>query len=253
LETVRAMVEHGAALAVMGNHELNAIAYHTRDPRHPERFLRDHSVKNVHQHFETLRQLPALELYDYVDWFRTLPLWIEADGMRVVHACWDPPSLEVIQRELRRCGGTTLDFIEAASRHGSPLFEAVEAVLKGKELPLPEGVAFADKDGHLRHTLRVKWYAVPQGHTIRSYAFPPHNDYPDMPLPDALVAAAQPYPADAPPVFVGHYWLKAERPERLAANVACLDYSVARGGFLCAYRWQGERELANEHFVFVNA
>jgi hypothetical protein len=31
--------------------------------------------------------------------------------------------------------------------------------------------------------------------------------------------------------------------------VACLDYSVAKGGFLCAYRWNGEQKLRNENFV----
>jgi hypothetical protein len=53
-------------------------------------------------------------------------------------------------------------------------------------------------------------------------------------------------------VFFGHYWLSASRPETLADNVACLDFSVARGGFLCAYRWHGEQTLSNDNFVWVN-
>jgi len=47
--------------------------------------------------------------------------------------------------------------------------------------------------------------------------------------------------------------LRADRPARLAANVACLDYSVAKGGSLCAYRWDGEKEINDEKFVTVNA
>ena len=35
LEIVRPMMEEGKALAVMGNHELNALAYHTDDPESP--------------------------------------------------------------------------------------------------------------------------------------------------------------------------------------------------------------------------
>lgn len=35
VQAVRAMVDSGAALAVMGNHELNAIAWHTPDVRNP--------------------------------------------------------------------------------------------------------------------------------------------------------------------------------------------------------------------------
>lgn len=57
----------------------------------------------------------------------------------------------------------------------------------------------------------------------------------------------------AKPVFVGHYWLPPKPPEILAENVACLDYSVAKAGFLCGYRWQGEQRLSNENFVWVKA
>jgi len=57
---------------------------------------------------------------------------------------------------------------------------------------------------------------------------------------------------EAPPVFVGHYWLDTQ-PSALAPNVACLDYSVAAksGGKLVAYRWDGERQIDNDKFVFI--
>ena len=50
LEIVRPMIEGGHALAVMGNHELNALAYHTEDPESPGKYLRRRSDKNVGQH-----------------------------------------------------------------------------------------------------------------------------------------------------------------------------------------------------------
>src|ERR1700676_204139 len=46
LEIVRPMVEDGKALAVMGNHELNALAYHMKAPEPPGEYLRRHSDKN---------------------------------------------------------------------------------------------------------------------------------------------------------------------------------------------------------------
>ena len=59
------------------------------------------------------------------------------------------------------------------------------------------------------------------------------------------------YSHDAPPVFLGHYWMEGE-PKPLAANIACLDYSVAKpGGKLVAYRWNGERRLERDSFVWV--
>src|SRR5450755_4728330 len=74
LEIVRPMIEGGHALAVMGNHELNALAYHTEDPDSPGKYLRLHSSKNEEQHQQTLEQLNnPQELRSYLDWFRTLP------------------------------------------------------------------------------------------------------------------------------------------------------------------------------------
>ena len=43
LEIVRPMIEEGKALAVIGNHELNALAFHTEDAERPGEFLRCHS------------------------------------------------------------------------------------------------------------------------------------------------------------------------------------------------------------------
>src|SRR5277367_5687028 len=56
LEIVRPMVEEGKALAVMGNHELNALAYRIEDQEAPGQYLRRHSDKNVKQHAKTVEQ-----------------------------------------------------------------------------------------------------------------------------------------------------------------------------------------------------
>src|SRR5436190_24142615 len=46
LEIVRPMIEEGKALAVMGNHEFNTLAYHIEDPEAPGQYLRRHSTRN---------------------------------------------------------------------------------------------------------------------------------------------------------------------------------------------------------------
>jgi hypothetical protein len=53
-------------------------------------------------------------------------------------------------------------------------------------------------------------------------------------------------------VFFGHYWLK-DRPEITAPNAACLDFSVAKQGYLTAYRWSGELNLTKNSLVAVPA
>lgn len=250
LEIVRPMIEEGKALAVMGNHELNALAFHTPDPESPGEFLRRHSVKNVKQHGQTLEQLLPDELSSYLEWFRTLPLWLDLDGLRVVHACWDDDAMTTIAQVHSDHGGVTSHFLQSAYREEGPLFAPVEVALKGKEGKLPKGKSFVDPDGAVRTNIRTRWYLPPDGHTYRTYALQSGEIDCDLALDESVVQQAVPYPATAKPVFVGHYWLKAERPALLAANVACLDYSVAKGGYLCAYRWNGEQSLTNDNFVW---
>lgn len=93
LETVaiaRSMVENQHALAVMGNHEFNAVAYATQDPSQHGQYLRAHTEKNRKQHQAYLEQIgegSALH-QQHISWFKTLPIYLDMPGFRVVHACW---------------------------------------------------------------------------------------------------------------------------------------------------------------------
>jgi hypothetical protein len=60
-------------------------------------------------------------------------------------------------------------------------------------------------------------------------------------VPDDPITHSYWYTDDVP-VFFGHYWLKG-KPYLTGDTRACLDFSVARSGFLAAYRWSGERFL----------
>jgi hypothetical protein len=64
VDIARCMVDAGMALAVMGNHELNAIAWHTPDPNNPGDYLRPHHSprwgdKNREQHAAFLPEVEA--------------------------------------------------------------------------------------------------------------------------------------------------------------------------------------------------
>jgi hypothetical protein len=243
LEIVRPMIDSGAALAVMGNHELNALAFHTPHPTKPGEYLRPHTPKNIAQHAETMQGVPPDELASYLNWFRTLPLWLDLDGFRVVHACWDETHMAKIS------GPVTNEFLYAACLPEGDLYKPVEAILKGKEARLPGGVKITDKDGHPQSAVRVRWFDDPTGHTFGSYAMEPMDC--DLPLPQEVLDEARRYPLDTKPVFIGHYWMQGTQPELLRQNVACVDWSVAKGGFLCAYKWDGERLLDETKFEKV--
>ena len=76
------------------------------------------------------------------------------------------------------------------------------------------------------------------------------EEVPDVAINADDLMTIETYASDAVPVFVGHYWLTGT-PKPLATNVACTDYSVAKGGKLVAYRWDGESNLREENFYWI--
>lgn len=244
---VRRMVDTGSARCLMGNHELNAIAWVTPDPQAPGEFLRPHGKPgNRQQHAAFLAEVEGKPIHrELTDWLRTLPLWIEEPEFRVVHACWHPPSIEWLGPRCSAGHVLPRDLYEPASRKGDRAHAAIEAVCKGLEVPLPAGCTFSDKDGNERHEARIRWWET-QLDTYRQAAIGPPElveRIPDLPFPDAL----RPSPYQGPPVFFWHYWFTGE-PRALGEKAACLDYSVGRGGPVVAYRWEGEGRLREAGF-----
>ena len=129
------------------------------------------------------------------------------------------------------------------------IFKAVEALTKGIEVPLPGGLTFTDEEGRTRHRIRVRWWdggAASFARAAIAFDDEVRRQLPDVPTP---VNTRLGYSAEKP-VFVGHYWWKGTH-EPLAPNAACVDYSIAKKGRLCAYRYDGEPELLAEKFVSV--
>ncbi|EDY87606.1 metallophosphoesterase [gamma proteobacterium HTCC5015] len=253
IDIVRSMVEAGSAQAVMGNHEFNAVTWTLPDPDKPGAFLRPHNDKNHHQHQAFLEQLGegSKPYRAALDWFKTLPLWLDLDGLRVIHACWHPSSIDLLRPHLDDQNRLLDSAWYTLGKKGTEEFEALEIVLKGFELELPEGAVFYDADGHPRRRIRTRWWDN-SANTYRGLARVAHSQIdsiPDSPAPlDTL-----PRYANDKPLFVGHYWLNGT-PEPLSNSIACVDYSVAAAKGdrkMCAYRWRGEAHLNRDHYVWV--
>jgi hypothetical protein len=254
LQTVIPMVQQGSALAVMGNHEFNALAFHTQHPELAGNWLRPRNNKNIQQHLRFLDEYVSNqeELANVLEFFFSLPLWLDLGGLRVVHACWEPRHVEYLGNEglLTPDNLMTQELLVKANNKGSPEYDAIEALLKGVEYELPPGEFFRDKDGHNRTAVRTRWWTN-EDCFLRDVALPPGVLDDTTGKLEILGSELVGYPPSEKPVFIGHYWLKGI-PERLAENVACIDYSVAKGGKLVAYRWEGENQLYDENFIYVS-
>ncbi len=245
LEIVKPMVDAGSAQITMGNHEFNAICYGIPGPDGD--YLRRHSDKNARQHHAFLEQLTAEQQRFYLDWFRTIPLWLDLGGLRIVHACWHEPSMKVVEQELGSNVFTADTQFTAASTKGHRLYEAVETLVKGPELSLTAHgqLPYLDNDGHAREQARLRWWST--GSTLNelaeiasTFTTPDGAPYPE--LPSLSIANDDHLYRGAVPVVYGHYW-RTGTPERgldWTDRTACVDFSAVKGGALTAYRWSGE-------------
>lgn len=247
LQLVRNMVEADAAIAVMGNHEYNAVAFASQ--MEDRTYLRSHNAVHIKQHRATLDQFANFpdEWQSYLEWFYTLPLFLDLGDLRVVHACWDDDHI----KWLKTNGHNTLNekLLLASHQKGTRAYEVINDTLKGKEFNIPAKYVWHDKDGHARTANWFKWWVNPVTNNYGDFLFNCPQSLTTEKIPDYVKVNI--YPCDAPPVFFGHYWLEDKYPVIQSENVICLDYSVAKNGALVAYRWSGEEVIDNRHFVKV--
>lgn len=244
LQVVRGMIDTGQALGILGNHEINALRYHQNGP--DGKPLRPHTASKMHQHRATLDQIAEpspQEWTEWLHWFATLPLWLEFEGFRAIHASWFEKDINLLRGHGPLIGTELYRF----SRKGTELESATDRILCGLELALPEGEYFETPDGRKRTEIRARWWDNLEGKNCREAVFP--GD-PDISEADCILPKDHvPYPSDAPPVFFGHFAVLSGAAEPLTHNVACLDYGGGKGGRIGAYRWDGESQLEAGKFL----
>jgi hypothetical protein len=116
-------------------------------------------------------------------------------------------------------------------------------------MSMPHGNTFTDKDGNVRSEFRCKWWVDPSSVTYNDISIEDLN-LPSIPIKSNTDVQGSVYDTSQPLVFFGHYWLKG-RPGIFRENICCVDYSVAKGGVLAAYRYDGEKVLSNDKWVYV--
>jgi Calcineurin-like phosphoesterase len=133
IKIARSMCEVGAALAVMGNHEFNALAWATR--RGDGTYLRPHTEANLDQHEAFLSQIgeDSTAYHEALDWFRSLPLWLELPGLRIIHACWHEESQRILEEQAAVDSKQRLTDVglQMTSERGSKEFKAAEVPSQG--------------------------------------------------------------------------------------------------------------------------
>ena len=255
LHLVRDMVEAGSARCIMGNHEFNALCWATPAPADSGRaFMREHNERHHRLIGDTLDQFADWpdEWQAFLDWFYELPLFLDCHEIRLVHACWDDRLIQPFRAQ-HPDGCIDRDFLLAAGQWGSFESQTLDRLLRGTDMRLPDGISMTGKDGFTRGSFRTKyWEESPR--TYGDVVFQPDalpEEVAALELSEEQKAALQIYRPEDPILFVGHYWQQGA-PQPIRPNLACLDYSAVKYGKLVAYRWDGERRLNPDHFVWVD-
>ncbi|SNY58396.1 Calcineurin-like phosphoesterase [Arsukibacterium tuosuense] len=226
VDILKSMAEHGAAHVIQGNHEFNAVAFATVDEQGEP--LRPHTKKNQEQHqkFLLVAQSDPAWYQQTIEWFKSLPILLELADFRVVHACWHPESIAVLKQYANDNFVLHEDAWIAANQDGHPLYTALEVLMKGWEIQLPDGCSFLDFANHPRNKIRTRWW-LQHAADYQQFAIsvPDITMLPKKQVDNKLMVGYD----NNKPLFIGHYWLEGI-PCCLSEHIACLDWSVTERG-----------------------
>lgn len=248
IRLIRTMVEEGHALAVLGNHEINAIIYHLKD-KDGFSLVREPS-KYFLSLFKTLNEYSAgsIEWTEQLKWLRTLPLFLDLGDIRVVHACWSDEAIEVARSVYEEGKIKKKTFRKIHKKSDAEIAKSVWLLTKGVNLKMPGDLKVVNNKGVSPRSIRMRWWVNYQGKSFRELSFESKFGMPDYTIPSEILPQSYPYPEDAPIVFFGHY-CRGNGPFVIKDNICCVDSCVTGSGKLVAYRWDGEKKLNMNNLV----
>jgi hypothetical protein len=131
------------------------------------------------------------EAREVLAWMRRLPLWLNLEGLRIVHASWSSRAIAALRPHLDPDGAFTDEGLVRAAQKDDPVRSAREILLNGIEATPPGGRSVADADGHMRSEVRLKWWRAGEPRlTWRGAALVPDSvleAIPDTPLPKTIL------------------------------------------------------------------
>jgi len=247
ISTIRSMVNAGYAHAILGNHELNAIMLFTKNDGIP-----------IHEPSKTNRQVLMRMASEYsrnidafaddIKWLRSLPFFLDFGSFRVVHAYWSNTNIGQLN-SLHKDGKIKKKKLKEIAAGESPLSQAVNETVRGIIFNLPADLIVKDSKNVSRNSFRIKWLMPMKGKTFADISFGSRFVLPRYTIPDQLVKEYEVYQPEEPLLFVGHYCMSHHLVQ--TANICCVDACISSGGRLAAYRYDGEKTISDEKFVFV--
>ena len=256
LAIVKPMVESEKAKCILGNHEFNMLGLFLERDNSSKKdpvFYRTRSDDHLTQAMASLpfflskNQETKEKADEIIRWFYDLPLFYEEENFRVAHACWHEESIALLKKSLKG-NSPTKKLIREASKFGKKnLYNAIELVLKGPEVDLPKKFKYLDSYGKERKQARICWWNEDEKLVLKNRESFKEEEIKKIPVNFNFASN------ESKLTFFGHYWqrFKEGKPFITHPKAQCLDFSVANKGHLVAYRFEGEDQIKESHFVWV--
>ncbi len=252
IKLIRKMVQSGNAYAILGNHEINAILFYLKDangmplvkePRKSYLSL----IKTINEYVDR-----PVQWEKHIRWMSTLPLFLELDNLRFVHACWSDKAVGIIKQSLDKEQEKSNIFREYYNNPKSELSRSISVLTKGIDFKMPGDLKVVNNKGTTPLSFRLSWWENPREKTFRQMSFESKFKLPQYTIPQEILPETFFYSENEPPIFFGHY-CRIKGPHVIKSNICCVDSCVSRTKMLTAYSWNGEKELDVRNLVQVKS
>ena len=263
-ELVRRFVKQKNAQTILGNHELNLLVPDPDEPSRPkfkhgnywfhgdpENMITKDKYQRKSWPIQFQRLAKKKDRQRIQKFFRKLPIALENEHIRIIHACWDTPSVENLRNDER----TALEIYHYYKNGIAEKLAPLKQKLSNEDLSLQERNSIQQKidltsqnenpikiltsgkeeasgkyytGGKDRVTRRTKWWDkyneepyVVFGHYWRT--LPPTADYKGQPIPEDLLQIGD--KKNIPKIFDPSQPFSLLGPNQ---NCMCIDYSVGR-------------------------
>ncbi len=221
LHLIKNMVDNCQALAILGNHEYNFIAINTINPLTGKPFRPEYKLK---QHQATILSIPHTQIPFWINWFKSLPIYLEFNNLRLIHAYWDS---DLIKKLNNLAPDNKINSHLNLLDRNSPDSKILTTLIKGPEFP---NMGNSDHSGE-----RFFWWMdfnekslpyLDQVTTLKIHKKVPQNFF----------SLFSQYPKSEKCLIFGHYSLDSF-PHILKSNLTTVDFGVYKKKYLCAYRF----------------
>lgn len=238
LALVQQLVESGRAVAVLGNHEINLLR---EDAKDGSGWFFASRVEKDNEKYAPYTRPSELERARIVEFLSTLPIGLERDDLRVIHAAWQAAEVAVvrtlplgsvrerydawengskrqaIENQMEQCMAAELERWEHGleNRHREPPFMHAQADFEANKQmlnPLKVLTSGVERKGATPFFSSGKWRFVNRVQWWDSYE-------------------------DATPVVIGHYWRRVNKIDRAAIGKGDPDLFENTH----PYAWHGKR------------